>query len=201
MKSCIALISFILLAVSCNLSKDTKEVKSNNKYSLEIPSSLVENKSLNKAASLSYNNLLEELYIIVLDESKEEMNQVMLVNRLNETYGNGLIGYAELLSQNLMKSVKNGKISKLKKAKINSLNAYTTEIEGVINGIKIYYLFAFVEGKDSYYQIMSWTLLNKKQEHQQKIKSMILSFKELGASKSLKLEEKKANDSKKHRSK
>ena len=180
MKSCIALISFILLAVSCNLSKDTKEVKSNNKYSLEIPSSLVENKSLNKAASLSYNNLLEELYIIVLDESKEEMNQVMLVNGLNETYGNGLIGYAELLSQNLMKSVKNGKISKLNKTKINSLNAYTTEIEGNINGIKIYYLFAFIEGKDSYYQIMSWTLLNKKQENREKIKNMIFSFKELG---------------------
>ena len=201
MKSCIALISFILLAVSCNLSKDTKEVKSNNKYSLEIPSSLVENKSLNKAASLSYNNLLEELYIIVLDESKEEMNQVMLVNGLNETYGNGLIGYAELLSQNLMKSVKNGKISKLNKTKINSLNAYTTEIEGNINGIKIYYLFAFIEGKDSYYQIMSWTLLNKKQENREKIKNMIFSFKELGTGKSLEGAVQKEDSSKKHRSK
>lgn len=175
------LLYFILPAfvfLSCN-DNATQSVVIDNKYAMEIPSSMNKVQNLNDDASLQYMNGLNELYIIVIDEPKEDINTAIDEAGLNDVYSKDLKGYARLLQDGLDEVAKVKSKSDLKLVNINSLNAMLTEVEAVIDGLDIYYHFAYIAGKERYYQIMTWTLLDRKEKHREKMEKMIHSFKEL----------------------
>jgi len=45
--------------------------------------------------------------------------------------------------------------------------------------LDVYYKFAAIEGKNDYYQVLTWTLKEKRDQHQQQMEVMINSFKEV----------------------
>ena len=52
-------------------------------------------------------------------------------------------------------------------------------ISGRIEGVDVYYSLAFIEGKERYYQIMAWTLLNKESKYKAQMNKIMYSLKEL----------------------
>lgn len=165
---------------SCNSNLDqTKSIKVKNQYSLDIPEALNKVTNLNDDASLQYQNPLKELYIIVIDETKESVNNAISLNNLDETYTPDINGYSELLLSNYMDGeieLKQNPV--LRDTIINGLKSKVTDIEGNSEGYDIYWKAAYIEGKNNYYQVLAWTLGSKKEEHKNIMRKMLESFKE-----------------------
>lgn len=157
---------------------DTKKV--NNLYSIDIPDFMVSTTDLNDEASLQYNNLYKEKYIIVLDEDKETLiadlksfdlydEKRTLIEMFSEAKESFIINEASVI----------GKISR-KSSKINGMSASITEFDSNVAGIPeaVTYYLAFVEGKDNLYTIMAWTLTSRKADFKDEAMKMIKSFRE-----------------------
>ena len=76
------------------------------------------------------------------------------------------------------------KFMDVKNTKINGLNAKTFSVTGKVDGIDAFYKIAYIEGKDTYYQVLIWSLLKKQEKYTPEMEKIIASFKEIGSSKS-----------------
>jgi hypothetical protein len=175
MKNYLYSITITLLFFSCTKENEIKTIK-NKDFSLDIPANLSETKDLNDDADLQYNNLFEELYVIVIKEDKKDL--IMQLGPDFEFPGN-IEGYMELLKTNMGETLKSVDFSKVHTHQINGMKAKTFVFEAKVENNDIYYEFGIFEGKNKYYQVMTWTLLDKKTEHSPKMRKMINSFKEL----------------------
>ena len=170
----ILLLAFISL-FSCDSKTEFKSIKVND-YSISLPDFLSEGKDLNDDASLQYQNLFKEFYIVVIDESKESFKDAIEINELEDIYESNFDGYTKLLIGNLEAAV-TFKNKKEIETKINGLPAKILEFEGNVDGIDIYYQVAYIDGITNYYQIMTWTLADKKETYKETMDEMFQSFK------------------------
>lgn len=170
-----------LLFLSCSKEEEFKKIEVKN-YALQLPSYLSKTNDLNDDASLQYQNPFRELYIIVIDESKQEVEQAITLNELEDIYSNDFNGYVELLTASLESNIA-FKNKKEKDTVINSLEAKLLKFEGKIEDYDVFYEIAFVNGVTNYYQIMTWTLLNRKSDYEAVMDKMIYSFKVAGQTK------------------
>lgn len=177
MKKIIPLCLFYLL-LSCN-SKKAETVTINNKYSVELPGFLSKATNLNEEASLQYQNIFKEFYVIVLDEPKK-----VLIDIADDlAVEPNLESYFSVLKSGMEETFDNVAFIDIKDTKINGLKAKTFAVTGNVEGIDAYYKIAYIEGKDSYYQILTWTLLKNQQKHTPEMDKIIASFKEIGNAK------------------
>lgn len=169
----------LLLFVSCNES--TQTVKISNRYTLDVPAFLTETNNLNTDASLQYQNLLKEFYVIVIDEPKKAFNDVVVANKLE--YTPNLKGYANLLKDGMSKKIQFDALPKLTDRTINGRSARIMDMSGKIDDIHAYWKIAFIEGKNRYYQVMTWTLADRKEDNEEMMEQIVNSFKETDKSK------------------
>ncbi|WP_294824792.1 hypothetical protein [uncultured Flavobacterium sp.] len=172
-----------LLLASCGNGPEATQTVKGETYSLQIPESMSRTSQLNDQASLQYQNPMKELYIIVIDETKEEMQAAIDDNSLYDIYSNDLQGYYDLVSNNILSTLSRDTLPRPTDTTINGLKAKVLNVEGPVEGQDIYWKFAFVEGKKKYYQIMAWTLANRREKHEKAMEEMIASFKETSKSK------------------
>lgn len=170
----------ILLFTGCFSGDSEQLVTIGSKYSISLPSFLTKARvPLNDDASLQYMNTWKEFYVIVIDESKSEMQKALIDNDLSDVYSSDIIGYSDLLIDSFEKEVSTYNKSDIIDTKINDLPARLLSFSGRIEGIDVYYSIAFVEGKERYYQIMTWTLTSKKSQYNDRMEKIIHSFNEL----------------------
>jgi hypothetical protein len=179
MKKISSLFLILLIVFSCGLMDKDEVVTVGKKYSLTLPSSMKKTTQLNDDASLQRMNALKELYVIVIDEPKEEMHKAIIESKLEDQYPLNIDGYSKILFENFGTAVKSTKKSSLTKTSINNMPARIATIEGFVDGHDIHYAIAYVEGVKQYYQIMTWTLSKKQAEHKEKMDQILRSFKEL----------------------
>ena len=171
---------FLIVSLFCSCSGDTlKTVTIEDKYSISLPSFLSKGNNLNEDASLQYQNLLKEFYVIVIDEQKSELQRALVQYDLTETYTNDLTGYSELLLNAFEQGVYVTQKSEPIDTLINNMPAKLITILGRVNGIDIFYSIAFIEGERRYYQIMTWTLLSRQYKYEDKMSEIIHSLVEL----------------------
>jgi len=163
-----------LLFISCD--EGTQTINIDGRYRIDLPSFLTEDKELHDDATLEYANTFREFYIIILEESKENVHNSFEENELE--YTTDLKGYTDLLVDNMKQSSSITTASALKPTKINGLDAIVTDASGVVDKIPVYWQLGFVEGKDTYYQTVVWTLEDKKEDNQEKMAQIISTFKE-----------------------
>lgn len=100
-------------------------------------------------------------------------------NELYDIYPNNLGGYVKLVTENFKEGFSLSELPAVKDTKINGLAAKTMSFEGRVEGLpKIYYKMAFIEGRNRYYQVMTWTLATRKDKHEATMLKIIGSFKE-----------------------
>ncbi|NHN27242.1 hypothetical protein FIA58_016285 [Flavobacterium jejuense] len=171
----IFLILVVFFTISCETSEELQTINVSN-YSIQLPSYLSESKELNDEASLQYQNIFKELYIIVIHENKGELENALTENGIDEIYSNDFDGYVDLLSTGLASNIEmKNKIEK--DTVINSLETRVMKFEGKVEDFNVFYEVAYVNGIDNYYQIMTWTLLKKKSDYEDIMDKMIHSFK------------------------
>lgn len=173
------IILVIIFFTSCQSDETKQVVTIENKYSISIPSFLTKVSNLNDVASLQYQHAWNEFYVIVIDESKEEMQKVLSENNLIGTYPNDINGYSSLLLNGLGENMKVTKKSKVINSIVNNMPARILTISAKVEGIDAFYTIAFIEGKNRYYQIMTWTLAKKESEYKEKMNQILHSLKEL----------------------
>ena len=180
MKKIVLYSTILFIFNQCQKKEATELVKVKKQYSVEIPKSLTKVDFLHADASLQYQNEKTEFYTIVIDEPSADFDTLVLQEAdLRAQYSPNLTGYATLLKNNIAATLKNGEFSAFENVTINGLSAIIINASGTVDGHAIYYQFGFVKGRETYYQIVSWTELNRKKSHLETMKNIIFSFKEI----------------------
>jgi hypothetical protein len=157
---------------------DLSPVTINSEYSMGIPSFMTKTTSLNDDASLQFQNIFKEAYVIVIDESKEGFVDALVDADSYDSSRSVIENYADtqvqLTTSNMNVITKKDVIP----STINGLNAASAEIDATVEGVKqpISYFLTFVEGKEKLYMIMAWTLQTKKETHRNTFEVMAKTF-------------------------
>ncbi len=168
----ILLLIVALAFASCKRETVLMEVKVNNRYSLSIPDYLQACADLHKDASMQYQNVEKDIYVMVIDEKKKTMQDYNLDYDI-DTYFNNIV------SQGFAENIKDGKVSIPGRQTISGNKALIAEVTGKIEENEVYYKLALIETPYSFYQILAWTSAKNKEKVEGDIVKMIESFKEL----------------------
>lgn len=171
-------VSAILLATSC--SSEPREVVIDNKYKMDIPGDLISTSQLNDDASLQYFNAFKELYVMVIEDTPDEVYAAITELELEGEYPFNFEGFCMLAcsgEEDVFAAVSDRQ--KLKNTTINGLNACTFDNTRTINDVDVYYKMALVQGDETFYQIITWTLPQRSKKYDTVMDDMINSFAEL----------------------
>lgn len=179
-KSIFLVICFsLILFYSCG-SSEPKEVIVNDKFKMTLPGSMSETTKLNEDASLQYMNLFQGLYLIVIEDSFDEVNESIIENELEEDVPMNFDGYCQLISFSESDAfLITDDYEELKQETINGLQARTLTNNRHITDSDIYYEVALIQGKETYYQVICWTVSDYEKKHKERMKEIIYSFEEL----------------------
>lgn len=169
---------FVVL-VGCTGKKAYTEIVHEDKFSVEVPSTMEKTRALNGDATLQLQNVSEELYLIVIKESKSEIDELFQAE-LGEKE-DIFAQFSETTLEYLTSSLDALEPSELKllDPTINKLPARTVDFTARIGGLDVYYKFASFEGEENYYQVLTWTLKEHQDKNQEAMDKMIDSFKEI----------------------
>lgn len=179
MKKILALCLFTIL-LSCD-SKEVQTVTIKNKYTLQLPGFLSKATDLHEDASLQYQNALREFYVVVIDEPKQDFYNIA---ETTEDFPADFEGYHQILRSGLEEAIEDIDIAPTKDTQINGLKAKTFSLTGNIETIPVFYEIAYIEGKDRFYQIVTWTLKDNKEKYSEQMRNILSSFKESGTARS-----------------
>lgn len=155
----------------------TRTVEVSGDYSMDIPQHMKKTTILNEEASLQYLNVYKEMYVIVIDESKENFRDSF--ERLGEydTTLSMVQNYRNVQTQLMAEHCTIMERSRPESMHINGLDAEMLTVEARVNGIDVSHLLTFVEGTDNVYFIMAWTMKSKKERYMKDFRTMAKSFK------------------------
>jgi hypothetical protein len=184
-RSSFLLISTVVL-VSCFGLGSRKEAETNveltpvrvKDYELSIPT-YMKKADLNEDASLQFQNVFRETYVIVIDENAQEVRDAFLSLGEYDTTRSAVDNYTHIQMSSLQESINITSQSEVKSLTIHGLEARQVEINGRVVGVpgEIYYLVTFVDGHENLYMVMSWTLTERKEKYSETFKKMAKSFK------------------------
>jgi len=164
-----------------NLSLETDfiPIEINDEYRISIPKYMKNTSVLNEEASLQYLNVFKETYIIIIDESKEELISTFKdLGEYNESISVSE-NYRDIQLKYLSEDIDLSMKSNSKSKRINGLDAELIEIDGGIEGEEIFYFLSFIEGKDKVYMIMAWTSKERKRKYKSTFKKIAESFRQI----------------------
>ena len=181
---------FLVSMVSCKDSNNKKDdsvlgtetfhtVSIDGNYSLDIPKFMTGTTGLNEEASLQFQSLLKEAYLLVIDEPKAGFEKVYRDLNQYDDELSVIQNYRDARLRILSRTSKINHKTKPESIKINGLDAEIMDLDANIEGVtdEIFYFLTFVEGDERVYMIMTWTLKDKKAEHKKTFKSIAESFK------------------------
>lgn len=156
-------------------------VEVNSLYSLDLPEFMTSTTQLNDEASLQYNNLYKEKYVIVIDESKEEFVETFKELNMYDESKSIIDNYAEAQSAFISEGATVLKESDFRSAKANGLEMRMKDIDADVTGVpeSVSYFLGFVEGKETLYMVMAWTLKSRKDGYEEEAGKIIKSLKEM----------------------
>jgi hypothetical protein len=191
MKKYLFAIPALLLFVSCipgtknekTEAADFFTVPSEN-FSLRLPTYMSEAKNLNEVATLQYQNVIKNIFCIVIQESTAEVDTMLVQNELINEYPLGIEGYSKLIRDQFIENagsdnVKGG--TPLAKLEVNGADAMHFEADALVSGYNIHYHYGLIKGKTNYYQIITWTTVSKKDKFKDTMLEILKSFKEKSA--------------------
>ena len=177
MKKTLIVLLFTFVAVSCQTENTYQTIKIKKQYSMELPAFLEKTTELNTEASLQYQNVFKELYVIVIDEPKQGFINTMAKQKSGITAD--FNGFSDIALENLKASLTNFDFSGIENIIVNGLEARSFSISGTVEGIDVYYKAAHIATATDFYQVLTWTLVDKKEKYDAEMNKIIASFKSL----------------------
>lgn len=162
------------LAVSFfSASAQTKlvEKRIGHVYFLSVPDYMTVTKELNKSASLQYQNIMKEAYVIVIEDSKAELDELGMKFTDPQDFYEGFI-------TDFTADLENKKFTGTKRIKVGKNDAVQSEVSALFNSNPIWYLITVVESPTHFYKIISWSLEENKDKLKPDYIKMVNSFHE-----------------------
>lgn len=168
------------LAKEANVPKleNAELVFVNREAQMMIPRHMLPTGALNEQASLQYIDSVQELYVIVIDEPKEDFIKSMTYDSIYDPAKSVELNYREIQMKNILRNVEAIGTPVIRKASIGQLDAEMVDFDGYSDNIeeKIHYKFGFFEGRANMYMVMTWTLAEYKSKNNDEMEGMIYSF-------------------------
>ncbi len=172
----------LMTTLSCNLAgvvkkaaDKTREPKpllsADGKILLTIPGGWKEDKALHESAELEASNRIQEMYVIVLRERKEDFDE-----------DTTLSDYALLTRKGFEQNIAGAQLTGVIPAQIGQQSAMEYQLEGSVDKIKVKYLCTVVETPGHFYQILAWSLRSRFDQNEETLRKVTESFKELNVS-------------------
>lgn len=159
----------IFIALACNMTKrEPVVVKSNDgKYQLTTPGDWIKETSLNSKADIQVSKRREELYVIVLSESKKDFGSKFTLE-----------DFTKVVRTQMMGTVSDKEATEPVSVTVSGNSAKQYELSGTVSGIKAKYIHTTVETKDAFHQVLAWTLSSRFTQNKSKLLEVVNSFKE-----------------------
>lgn len=135
---------------------------------ITVPNTWKSDLSLNDKADLGAKYPSKEEYIILLDESKEDFEDMNLQKHSELTLG--------ALQKNLGGS---SQASEPEDLTINGLPARQVVVRGSSDGVKVVFLHTTVETDKSYCQVLAWTLSSDWDDNKADLQQVVKSLREV----------------------
>ncbi|MEO8215527.1 MAG: hypothetical protein ABI718_00425 [Acidobacteriota bacterium] len=161
-------LTVILCCAAFSLSAEEKEQtlsSPDGKTQVSVPASWVV-MDLNKAAEIQAGHEGQGCFLIVLNETKEDL------------YGWNIEKHSRVTLASLLSKLAFPTITGPKSLKINGNPAVQYEVKGATDNINIIYLHTTVDGKSFFSQILGWSVPSQAERCRPELNRAIASFRE-----------------------
>jgi hypothetical protein len=169
--SLLAALALVAAASGCDemlgTGKPLTLTANDGRCSITVNTSWKRDTALNAEAVIGASNRLKELYVVVLVDEKQLIEQKTLQS------------YAEFVRGPLTRSIVNLRVGPAIPVKINGHDALQTQIHGRVDGVDIAYLHTAVETPTRFYQVLSWTLEERYFKNMPRLTQVVNSFQEI----------------------
>lgn len=173
------LLILMTLVSSCGSEEGVQTITIEGRYTLTIPAFLSEADDLHEDASLQYQNIFKDVYVLVIDEPKTALHDILDEFDYEETYSNDLDGYTQLILDGVIQNLNNPHQTDVVETTVNGLPARLTTLEGVIENMPIFYVYGLYESQESYYQVIVWTSVEKKSQYKPKMEAVLQTLNDI----------------------
>lgn len=144
-----------------------KLINSQATYQIAVPDYMEPGTELSDDASLQYQNLYKELYVVVLDESWREFKESYQNARIYNDSLSVLDNYVDVQYDAISLDIEITSDVIRKSVKINGLPARIIQFDGMVDviDVPVTYYYTFYQGPDNIYMMLSWTAKSKKSKH------------------------------------
>jgi hypothetical protein len=146
-------------------------VSENGQIQVNLPSGWSKTQGLNEKAELQVAKASNNMFLIVLSESKQDFEKAG--QKLN------LQKHSDLTRGILLKNLTNGQQSQPKSLTVNGKPAVQYEITGSIDKLNVVYLHTTVETDNNYQQILAYTSQDEFAKNRPEMEEVINSFQEV----------------------
>jgi len=162
---------FVSLAFNVSTAQEKGFInkKLGNIIFIDIPEYMTKTYGLNDVAKAQYQNTDKEAYLIIIEEEKED------IKIAGGGFANSKEYFKFFVESFGIDSIKIMSGEEMNKGKFP---AYQGQIEGFVNGLKLFYLVTIVESPTHFYNIISWTLFERKSDVINDFKKIASSLKE-----------------------
>lgn len=151
------LLIIAMLVISTGIFAQKFENKQGgNCFTMEIPDYLTKTFSLNDAATLQYQNISKEAYVIAIEDNKEEL----------QSLGMKFVSAKDFLThfmKDFHKDANNRKESAVTEFEANKNQHAQVELTWTNDNVNFYMLITSVETPNHFYKILCWTIAENKE--------------------------------------
>ena len=114
---------------------------------------------LSEEASLQYENLIKDAYLIVIDENKAEFIEIFNELEMLDSTKTALENYTQYQRESISNTMDVTSVSELREIMINGNEALMIQIDGGIPEVNtdVTYLLAVIQGNANLYSVLYWT--------------------------------------------
>ena len=150
---------------SQRLSTERKEIASDDgKMSVTVSGTWIKLPELHKQASLQVGNKSKEVYLIVITDTKADLDGLTLEKHHQQT------------RDRMLKTMKNTSATDPVSLTIDRDPALQDELTGTEKGTNVVFLHTTVDDGDHFQQILAWTLKSRWQKQNQLLREVTGSF-------------------------
>lgn len=146
---------FLIPFTTNSFSQNFSSKSAGNCFSLEIPNYMAKTYDLNDVATLQYTNAVKEAYVIVIEDSKDELNSLSMIFQNPKEFLENFTKDYQIESSNRI-------ISEITEFKSNENLHAQVEMTWSNEDGNFYMLITTVETKEHFYKILCWTILENK---------------------------------------
>jgi hypothetical protein len=140
-------------------------------FTLELPEYLTKTWDLNDVASLQYQNTMKDVYVVVIEDDKEQL----------ESLGMKFTGPREFLdnfTKDYQKESKKRKLFEVSEFELNGNKLAQVEMSWKEDDIDFYMLITSVESPKHFYKILCWTTVQNSDKYMVDFKTIARSLKD-----------------------